>query len=247
MAPAELRDLIVASLDDRKGRSILALDVTKLTDVTDFMVLASGTSARHVRALVDSLRETARRCAVHVLGVEGEDTGTWVLVDLGDVVVHVMQAETRAFYDLERLWGEAGEVRGQAGEVRGEAGEAGERREGGEAGESRARPSATGRSPDVKVRVLAVGTRQPRWVNEGFSDYVRACRAGPASSSNRSPRLRARPAAGAGAKRRPPGCSAASARASAWWRSTPAGQALSTERFAASSGNGAWTAATSRS
>ena len=119
-SPAELRDLIVASLDDRKGRSILALDVTTLTDVTDFMVFASGTSARHVRALVDSLRETARRCAVHVLGVEGEDTGAWVLVDLGDVVVHVMQAETRAFYDLERLWGDAGTARG--GGAQGEAG-----------------------------------------------------------------------------------------------------------------------------
>ena len=113
MSPAELRDLIVASLDDRKGRSILALDVTKLTDVTDYMVLASGTSARHIRALVDNLRETARRCAVHVLGIEGEDTGTWVLVDLGDVVVHLMQAETRAFYDLERLWGDAGTARGE--------------------------------------------------------------------------------------------------------------------------------------
>ena len=121
-SPAELRDLIVASLDDRKGRSILALDVTTLTDVTDFMVLASGTSVRHVRALVDSLRETARRCAVHVLGVEGEDTGAWVLVDLGDVVVHVMQAETRAFYDLERLWGDAGTARG--GGAQGEAGAA---------------------------------------------------------------------------------------------------------------------------
>ncbi len=114
MSPAELRDLIVASLDDRKGRSVLALDVTKLTDVTDYMVLASGTSARHVRALVDILRETARRCAVRVLGIEGEDTGTWVLVDLGDVVVHVMQAETRAFYDLERLWGDAGAAREEA-------------------------------------------------------------------------------------------------------------------------------------
>ena len=83
------------------------------------MVLASGTSARHVRALVDSLRETARRCAVHVLGVEGEDSGAWVLVDLGDVVVHVMQAETRAFYDLERLWGEAGGMHGgEAGGAR---------------------------------------------------------------------------------------------------------------------------------
>ena len=114
MSPAELRDLIVASLDDRKGRSILALDVTKLTDVTDYMVLASGTSARHVRSLVDNLRETARRCAVRVLGIEGADTGTWVLVDLGDVVVHVMQAETRAFYDLERLWSDAGAARGEA-------------------------------------------------------------------------------------------------------------------------------------
>ncbi|MDE0350037.1 MAG: ribosome silencing factor [Gammaproteobacteria bacterium] len=117
MSPVELRDLIVASLDDRKGRSILALDVTKLTDVTDYMVLASGTSARHVRALVDSLRETARRCAVHVLGIEGESTGTWVLVDLGDVVVHVMQADTRAFYDLERLWSEAGAARDEASDA----------------------------------------------------------------------------------------------------------------------------------
>ena len=113
MSPAELRDLIVAALDDRKGRSILALDVTKLTDVTDYMVLASGTSARHVRALVDSLRETAKRRAVHVLGVEGQETGKWVLVDLGDVVIHVMDAETRAFYDLERLWGDAGPVRSE--------------------------------------------------------------------------------------------------------------------------------------
>ena len=108
MSPDELRDLIVASLDDRKGRSILALDVTKLTDVTDYMVLASGTSTRHVRALVDSLRETAKRLALRIIGVEGQDAGQWVLVDLGDVVVHVMSAETRAFYDLERLWGDPG-------------------------------------------------------------------------------------------------------------------------------------------
>ena len=122
MSPAELRDLIVASLDDRKGRSILALDVTKLTDVTDYMVLASGTSVRHIRALVDNLRDTARRYAVHVLGVEGQETGKWVLVDLGDVVVHLMEAETRAFYDLERLWGDAGATRPEAAQPTGHAG-----------------------------------------------------------------------------------------------------------------------------
>ncbi len=108
LSPAELRDLIVASLDELKGRSILSLDVTKLTDVTDYMVLASGTSVRHIRALVDHLRDTAHQCAVHILGVEGQETGKWVLVDLGDVVVHVMEAETRTFYDLERLWSDIG-------------------------------------------------------------------------------------------------------------------------------------------
>ncbi len=118
MSPDELRDLIVASLDDRKGRSILALDVTKLTDVTDYMVLASGTSTRHVRALVESLRETAKRLALRVIGVEGQETGQWVLVDLGDVVVHVMNAETRAFYDLERLWGDPGRGEDEAGAAR---------------------------------------------------------------------------------------------------------------------------------
>ena len=114
LSPAELRDLIVASLDELKGRSILALDVTKLTDVTDYMVLASGTSVRHIRALVDHLRDTAKQCAVHILGVEGQETGKWVLVDLGDVVVHVMEDETRAFYDLERLWTDIGATRTEA-------------------------------------------------------------------------------------------------------------------------------------
>lgn len=114
LSPAELRDLIVASLDELKGRSILALDVTKLTDVTDYMVLASGTSVRHIRALVDHLRDTAKQCAVHILGVEGQETGKWVLVDLGDVVVHVMEDETRTFYDLERLWSDIGATRTEA-------------------------------------------------------------------------------------------------------------------------------------
>ena len=104
MAPAELRDVMVASLDDLKGRNVLALDVARLSDLTDYMILASGTSERHVRALVDSVEAAAKARQVGILGIEGRAAAQWVLVDLGDVVVHVMQPETRAFYDLERLW-----------------------------------------------------------------------------------------------------------------------------------------------
>ena len=109
MRPAELRELIVAALEDRKGQDILALDVARLTDVTDYMVLASGTSNRHVRALVDNVARTAKDRSVVVMGIEGRETAEWVLLDLGDVVVHVMQVQTRGFYDLERLWSDISE------------------------------------------------------------------------------------------------------------------------------------------
>ena len=94
----------MAAIDDRKGVDALALPVAGLTDVTDHMVIASGTSNRHVRAIVDHLLQTVKASGFAVLGVEGRDRNDWVLVDLADVVVHVMRAETRAFYDLERLW-----------------------------------------------------------------------------------------------------------------------------------------------
>ena len=109
MRPAELRDLIVAVLEDRKGRDVLTLDVTKLTDVTDHMVLVSGTSNRHVHSLVDIVAQAAKDRAINVLGIEGREAAEWVLLDLGDVVVHVMRGETRTFYDLERLWSEISE------------------------------------------------------------------------------------------------------------------------------------------
>ena len=92
------------ALESRKGRDILALDVGSLTDITDFMIIASGTSNRHVGALVDQVIEAARQHRNRPLGVEGRDTCEWVLVDLGDIVVHVMQSAIREFYDLERLW-----------------------------------------------------------------------------------------------------------------------------------------------
>ena len=104
MTPDTLRDLVVEALDDVKGQDILALDVSGASSVTDWMVIASGTSNRHVKSLVDNVTEQAKAQGTNPLGVEGTDGHEWVLVDLGDVVVHVMQAEARGFYDLERLW-----------------------------------------------------------------------------------------------------------------------------------------------
>jgi ribosome-associated protein len=104
VTPETLRDRVVDSLENRKGQHIMALDVRRMTPITDVMVIASGTSGRHVRALVDAVLEGVAALGVRPAGVEGREASEWVLVDLGDVLVHVMQAETRAFYDLERLW-----------------------------------------------------------------------------------------------------------------------------------------------
>ena len=102
----ELRDQIVEALLDLKGKDVKCLDVSHLTDVTDFMILVSGTSNRHVKSLGDRVAEAAKTAGQMPLGVEGTETREWVLLDLGDVVVHVMQAQAREFYDLERLWSE---------------------------------------------------------------------------------------------------------------------------------------------
>jgi ribosome-associated protein len=104
LTSTQLRDLVISALEERKAKDIVALDVAASSPVTDFMIIASGTSNRHVNALVDEVVTAAKARDAEVLGVEGRETGEWVLVDLGDVLVHVMQAEPRAFYDLERLW-----------------------------------------------------------------------------------------------------------------------------------------------
>lgn len=106
MTATALRDHILAALEDGKGQNILALDVTKITPITDFMVLVSGTSNRHVKALVDRVLDAAKEIGEPARGVEGRETYEWVLLDLGDVIVHVMQKEAREFYELERLWSE---------------------------------------------------------------------------------------------------------------------------------------------
>ncbi|MGS2743785.1 ribosome silencing factor [Vreelandella aquamarina] len=99
-----LKTLAIDALEELKARDITQLDVAKLTDVTDLMVIASGTSTRHVSALAQNLVEKAKEQGLQPRGVEGGDNADWVLVDLGDVIVHVMLPEARALYDLERLW-----------------------------------------------------------------------------------------------------------------------------------------------
>ena len=104
MEAESLTDLIVEALDDLKAVNIVTVDVRDLTDVMDNMVIASGTSNRHVKALASNVSVEAKKQGVRPIGIEGDDAGEWVLVDFGDVVVHVMLPATRDFYDLERLW-----------------------------------------------------------------------------------------------------------------------------------------------
>ncbi len=104
MESAALKALVIDALEDIKGQEIVALDVTRQTDIADHMIVASGTTSRQVKALVNSVVEKVKAQDVPVLSVEGADGGEWILIDLADVIVHVMLPAVREFYDLERLW-----------------------------------------------------------------------------------------------------------------------------------------------
>lgn len=104
MEAEALKKVIIDALEDLKAVNTVTLDVTELTDVMDYLVIASGNSNRHVKSLADKVCMEAKQRGARPLGVEGEDSAEWVLVDFGDVVVHVMLPATRDFYDLERLW-----------------------------------------------------------------------------------------------------------------------------------------------
>lgn len=99
-----IRDFVVFELDELKARDVRVLDVRDMTSITDLMIVASGTSDRHVQALADTVVQRAKKEGANVLGVEGEQLSEWILVDLGDVVVHLMQPRIRDFYNLEKLW-----------------------------------------------------------------------------------------------------------------------------------------------
>ncbi|MCW8886308.1 MAG: ribosome silencing factor [Motiliproteus sp.] len=105
MQTEELIKLVEDALEDVKARDIVLLDVRGKSSVTDFMVIASGSSNRHVKSVAENVLVAAKKAGADVLGSEGLEHSEWALVDLGDVVVHVMQPQIRALYDLEKLWG----------------------------------------------------------------------------------------------------------------------------------------------
>jgi ribosome-associated protein len=104
MQVEELRDLVVSTLEDMKAFDIVSLDVRGKTSITDFFVIASGTSDRHVKSTAESVAFRAKQAGQAPIGTEGLKDGEWALIDLNGVVVHVMRPKVRDFYQLERLW-----------------------------------------------------------------------------------------------------------------------------------------------
>lgn len=100
----QLKQWVLAALEDLKAQDVQVLDVRGMTSITDLMIVASGTSDRHIKALADNVVEAVKKHDVMPIGVEGETSREWVLVDLGDIILHVMHPQTRAFYNLEKLW-----------------------------------------------------------------------------------------------------------------------------------------------
>jgi ribosome-associated protein len=101
---ATLRKAVIDALEELKAKDVREIDVRGKTSIADLLVIASGTSARHVKSIANEVTKFAKQAGVVPLGVEGEVEGEWVLVDLGDVIVHVMLPRIREFYGLERLW-----------------------------------------------------------------------------------------------------------------------------------------------
>lgn len=98
---------VIDALEDIKGFDIAVMDVRKLTNMTSYMIVASATSSRQAKAMGDNVREKLKEKGYEIRGTEGEKDGEWVLVDLNDIVVHIMIPATRAYYNLEQLWGDA--------------------------------------------------------------------------------------------------------------------------------------------
>lgn len=103
---------VIDALEDIKGFDISVMDVRKLTNMTSYMIVASATSSRQAKAMGDNVREKLKEKGYSIRGTEGEKDGEWVLVDLNDIVVHIMIPATRAYYNLEQLWGDAEARRG---------------------------------------------------------------------------------------------------------------------------------------
>jgi ribosome-associated protein len=107
-----MKQAVVDAIEDIKGFDISVMDVRKLTSMTSYMIVASANSSRQAKAVADNVREKLKEKGYQIRGTEGEKEGEWVLVDLNDIVVHIMVPATRAYYNLEQLWGEAESRRG---------------------------------------------------------------------------------------------------------------------------------------
>lgn len=105
LRPEQLEQVVKNALEDLKAVEPVMLDVRGKTPITDMMFVASGNSTRHVKSIADSVIDKAKRAGVRPVGIEGEDAGEWILVDLGDAVIHVMLPAVRELYRLERIWG----------------------------------------------------------------------------------------------------------------------------------------------
>ena len=104
MKKKELREIILEAANDLKGQSIDCIDVRRLTSIADYMVIVTGRSSTHVKALSDNVVKEVKKANFEVVGVEGRAQSEWVLVDVGDIVVHVMLSQFRELYNLEELW-----------------------------------------------------------------------------------------------------------------------------------------------
>ena len=104
--PEQLRDFILNALDEIQAEDVKLLEVTEISSFTDYMIIATGRSDRHVKAVADTVLEHLLKQGIKPIGKEGFESGEWVLLDFDDAVVHVMRQKTREFYDLEGLWGE---------------------------------------------------------------------------------------------------------------------------------------------
>ena len=104
MPPSSLAELITVTIENLKAVEVQTLDVRSLTTVTDFMVIASGRSDRQVKALAEKVIEETKKRQIRPLGVEGRQQAEWILINFGDVIAHIMRPDTRAYYQLEKLW-----------------------------------------------------------------------------------------------------------------------------------------------
>ena len=99
-----IKKLAISALEDIKAFDIISLDVKKLTSISDFMIIASASSTRQTKALARNIKDKMSTFGVEIVGIEGETEGEWVLVDLGDIIIHIMTPTTRAYFNLEELW-----------------------------------------------------------------------------------------------------------------------------------------------